>query len=57
MKLRILRFGLLQDADVGSASFRSVWKSISGYFLFADKDEAAGAADASRVAGSKLVLE
>jgi hypothetical protein len=36
LQLRVLRLGFFQDGDVGSASFRSVWKSTSGYFLFAD---------------------
>ena len=34
--LRVFRFGLLQDGDLRSASSQSVWKSISGYFQFAD---------------------
>jgi hypothetical protein len=37
LQLRVLRLGFLQDGDVGSASFQSGWKSISGYFLFADQ--------------------
>ncbi len=40
----------------GSASFRSVWKSISGYFLFADESGVVGSRPASNTGTSVVVV-